>query len=937
MRRVIRPRASLVVVGLALATVLARCAAAPGGADMAAREGDASGSSSGGASNKVDSGERLLQESDIYKLVGDKMYILNRYRGFMVADVANREDMTLLGRLAMPATPREMWIHGTTALVIAAQQEEWGSGWGRHTADVQPMATYSGSALLAIDVTNPAEPTLAGYVKLGGDCFDGRLSGNVLYIACESSRGSEIYGSSHVHSINVADPRALATVESLAFERGTAEHHIYVNPRAIYLASVSGDTTIRYLDITSPDGHIQERGTISVPGTVMDRFSMDEWQGHLRVASGTTDFNGDAHVLTFDVRNPDVIQPVGSATLRVAEQLKSARFDGPRGYVVTFRNVDPLFTFDLSDPANPRLLGALEMTGWLDYMVPFGNRLVAMGHEDVADQVVDTGWGRWTMTRRTLAVSLVDVEGTSPRLLSRVVLDGQWGEIPADRDDFNKLFRVLKDQGLVIFPYRTFKDGYAQSAGMLLIEWRGDELIKRADLDNAGLVERGIPYDASTLLTLSVQALQSYDISDLSSPRLLSHVDLARQVTGYVVLDNGHAVEVSGDLGAGAAHLTARRLDELTLDTPVSVLDMDGPMGRVWRNGNLVYFASVHRPRRNVSYGYYDTPDVEKGPNTTVTVVDYADPTSPRVLSTLDVGHEAIQTSSLGFGYSSWWGSTTSVADAVQVDGTTLVMAAVEPSSGGGCMDYSYAKTVITVVDLSDKARPRVSGNFQVNNTLTQMAGGRGKAYLLSDNAVHVVEVGGLTGPTFRELKVEAIRPQGFPPRPTYSHAYQGSIAVSTDKDLVVAHTYSNTSTRVALFQVAGSQLREVASQTRTVSPYTAMARGDLMVSMDTPVSTLSTWTLSDDSFVQDGSTSISDFTRTHGNLRGLLAVDDKHAFVLWDDMVQLYDLSDRSRPTRKAQFSIGGVSEGASAHGDFVLVAAGYKGLVKHSLQDPL
>ena len=77
---------------------------------------------------------------------------------------------------------------------------------------------------------------------------------------------------------------------------------------------------------------------------------MDEYKGVLRVASGQTWGNGDVYLTTFSVEDLDNIEQLGKATLKIDERLTSARFDGYRGYLVSYRNIDPLFTFDLTDP-----------------------------------------------------------------------------------------------------------------------------------------------------------------------------------------------------------------------------------------------------------------------------------------------------------------------------------------------------------------------------------------------------------------------------------------------------------------------------------------------------------------------------------------------------------------------------------------------------------
>jgi hypothetical protein len=88
------------------------------------------------------------------------------------------------------------------------------------------------------------------------------------------------------------------------------------------------------------------------------------------------------------------------------------------------------------------------MSGWLDFIVPVGgDRLVALGHEDLTGGVGPRDF--------PLAVFLIDASPPTPTLLSRVTLDGAWGWVPGDRDDFAKVFRVLPEIGLIVFPFQT--------------------------------------------------------------------------------------------------------------------------------------------------------------------------------------------------------------------------------------------------------------------------------------------------------------------------------------------------------------------------------------------------------------------------------------------------------------------------------------------------
>lgn len=155
----------------------------------------------------------------------------------------------------------------------------------------------------------------------------------------------------------------------------------------------------------------------SVPGFLWTSYALSEHNGYLRVAStdGPPGTAGST-VSTVTVLQDDgrgLLRPVGSiGGLGVGQVVVGIRFVGDVGYVVTFRRTDPLYTIDLSDPAHPRLRGALEVTGFSGYLHPLADgRLLGVGVE--ADEQGATTGG---------ALSLYDVSNLDePRLAQRIV------------------------------------------------------------------------------------------------------------------------------------------------------------------------------------------------------------------------------------------------------------------------------------------------------------------------------------------------------------------------------------------------------------------------------------------------------------------------------------------------------------------------------------
>ena len=127
-------------------------------------------------------------------------------------------------------------------------------------------------------------------------------------------------------------------------------------------------------------------GSGVVPGHVLNQFAMDEWQGHLRVATTRG-----------KVPNPDVESAVsifaegpGGDLVRVGavehlargEDVRAVRFDDDRGYLVTFKKTDPLFVLDLHDVSKPKVLGELKIPGFSTYLHRIDpNHLLSIGFD----------------------------------------------------------------------------------------------------------------------------------------------------------------------------------------------------------------------------------------------------------------------------------------------------------------------------------------------------------------------------------------------------------------------------------------------------------------------------------------------------------------------------------------------------------------------------
>ena len=200
------------------------------------------------------------------------------------------------------------------------------------------------------------------------------------------------------------------------------------------------------------DGSVEYQTKTRVEGTTIDQFSLDEKDDNIRIALYTTK---GSRVVVLD----NNLKQLGeTAYLAKGEKMYSARFVGDRAYLVTYKNIDPLYSIDLSDPANPKALGALKIPGYSTYLQPYDeNHIIGFGFQ-TEETVRRNSLGRVTSSSAKVTgmkMALFDVSDISnPKMISEEVIgDSKTNSTVLEN---HKALLLDKERNLLAIPIKNY-------------------------------------------------------------------------------------------------------------------------------------------------------------------------------------------------------------------------------------------------------------------------------------------------------------------------------------------------------------------------------------------------------------------------------------------------------------------------------------------------
>jgi uncharacterized secreted protein with C-terminal beta-propeller domain len=419
-----------------------------------------------------------VDEADIVKTDGQYIYLVSGNRTIIVKAYPP-EQAQVLSKIEVAGTVMGIFINGDRLVVFEEETPYYPYYDLPSSVEKTYMPYWSPKTYVKVyDVSDRTNPRLQRELSADGQYVSSRMIGDYAYVVVNEPvyeqddeinlpkigsgsneteiQATDIYYSdvadyyymyTTIIAMNTQNDDQEPTYETILLG---ASSTLYVSPDNIYLTFPVWGTGMGDFDKTSihrihiAGDEITPVASGEVPGSVLNQFSMDEYEGYFRVATTTHGETSRNNVYVLDMG----LNITGSLeNLAPGETIYSARFMSERGYLVTFKKVDPLFVIDLSDPFNPRVLGYLKVTGYSNYLHPYDeNHIIGIGKEAVAAEGEDFAW------YQGIKIALFDVSDVSnPKEIGNPYVIGERGtDSPVLWD--HKAFLFDKSRNLLVIP-----------------------------------------------------------------------------------------------------------------------------------------------------------------------------------------------------------------------------------------------------------------------------------------------------------------------------------------------------------------------------------------------------------------------------------------------------------------------------------------------------
>ena len=533
--------------------------------DVMAMEPTESISSANSASSKKESEDysktntqvENVDEADIVKTDGKYIYYISNEKIYIVnADNLEIETSIEIKEKNENFYPRELYINEDKLIILGNSREyDEEKTKKRDTVeeeiadDIYRIDTNYMAKAIVYDISNRKEPKQIRKISLDGNYIQSRMIGENIYFISNKSvyyykgitddellpvvkdtaaitetkkincndiiyfKDTQDYSYMIVAGFNINNKDEINTETFFG-----ASDTIYASEKNLYITqSIYKDgyfyekmeNIIYKFNLNNSQIKLQCKG--KVEGNLNNQFSIDEYDGNLRIAT-TCDYNEEStnqlYILDENLKEIGKIE-----NLAKGEKIYSVRFIGKIGYIVTFEQIDPLFVIDLSDPTNPVVKGELKIPGYSSYLHPYDEtHIIGIGYNTKSN-------GHGGVTNDNMKMSIFDVSDLeNPKEMFNVNI-GQENVYSQIINNHKALF-YNKDKNLIGFPV-TSRENYARNSKNTFVIYKinlQEGFEEYGNIEQQGDYstdrERAI-YIGDRLFTLSSKQIILYDLNTL--------------------------------------------------------------------------------------------------------------------------------------------------------------------------------------------------------------------------------------------------------------------------------------------------------------------------------------------------------------------------------------------------------------------------------------
>lgn len=534
-----------------------------------------------------------VDESDSVKTDGSYIYSIGNGR-VVIADVRNPEAMKKVAEIPHDDTyfPTQLFLHDKTLIVFGDKHVPYDYSDTSGSSEKMMMPFNSSTNVRFYDIQDAKSPKLIREIGSEGYLNGARKKDNMLYFVTNIASYFRMFTEQddlelrpYIYDSEESDKASPLPYSDLSILPGTLDatysvitamdlnnlkesqittkgylgssQSLYMSKEALYLTapiymSTSTEGNNASIDMMwnpqesnteiykfSLDGtNVEFVSSGEVTGSLLNQFSMDEHNGYFRIVT-TKGFARNQETLSENnlfILDSGMNQVGSIEGLAKGERIYSARFMGDKAYMVTFKETDPLFVMDVSNPTSPKVLGELKIPGFSNYLHPLDeNHLIGFGYDTFSR---DVGNGQTAIMTGGMKVSLFDVSDFTNPLEKDVEIIGGQGTFSPLQYDHKALFQHRKNNlfGFPITVYQEGKDGYGEFAGLGAVVY---EITAEKGIQEVGNLikdknpqrpyeewEKSIQrmiYVGDVLYTISMEEIRSYNLKTFKEIGVVSY------------------------------------------------------------------------------------------------------------------------------------------------------------------------------------------------------------------------------------------------------------------------------------------------------------------------------------------------------------------------------------------------------------------------------